>query len=152
MRMTWGFFPYAVVLGLALVAVVDGSIAWTALRTFPGVVTHSQFTDSNRYDALLENAAREAALGWKTDFSIVDGLPRLVLLDRDGHRLEGARVAGQAIRPLGNSAPVALTFRAAAPGEYLAETRLVGTGQWEIDLTAAVAGKRIHLARRLVLP
>lgn len=152
MRMTWGFFPYAVALGLALVAVVDGSIAWTALRTFPGVVTHSQFTDSNRYDAVIENAAREAALGWRTDLTLAAGLPRLVLADRDGHRLEGARVVGQAIRPLGNSAPIDLAFRAVAPGEYLAETRLVAAGQWEIDLTAAISGKRIHLAQRVVVP
>ena len=84
--------------------------------------------------------------------TLAAGLPRLVLADRDGHRLEGARVVGQAIRPLGNSAPIDLAFRAVAPGEYLAETRLVAAGQWEIDLTAAISGKRIHLAQRVVVP
>lgn len=152
MRFTWAFFPYAVALGLAGVAVVDGSIAWTAIKSFPGAVTHSQFEDSNRYDAVLENAAREAALGWKTELSIIAGVPRLLLTDRDGRWIEGARVVGQASRPLGNSPPIDLVFRATAPGDYVTETRLTEAGQWEIDLTAAVSGKRIHLARRVVVP
>ncbi len=152
MRLTWGFFPYAIALGLALVAAVDGTIAWTALRTFPGTVTHSQFEDSNRYDAILENASREAALGWTTDLSVIAGVPRLRLIDRDGQKLEGARVVGQASRPLGNIAALDLVFRAVAPGEYVSETKLIDAGQWEIDLTAAVSGKRIHLSRRIMLP
>jgi len=152
MRLTWAFFPYAVALGLAGVAVVDGSIVWMAINTFPGKVTHSQFADSNRYDAVLENAAREVALGWKTELSIASGTPRLLLADRDGQKIEGVRVVGQASRPLGHGAPIELVFRAAAPGEYVAETRLPDAGQWEIDLTAAVSGKRIHLSRRVVVP
>ena len=70
MRLTWAFFPYAVALGLAGVAVVDGGMIWTAIRTFPGRVTHSQFEDSNRYDAVRENAALEAALGWNTELTV----------------------------------------------------------------------------------
>lgn len=152
MRLTWAFFPYAVALVLAGVAVVDGGIIWTAISTFPGRVTHSQFEDSNRYDAVLENAAREAALGWNTELFLVAGIPRLLLTDRNGQKIEGARVVGQASRPLGNSAPIELVFRAAAPGEYVAETRLPDAGQWQIDLTAAASGKRIHLSRRVVVP
>lgn len=152
MRFTWAFFPYAVALGLAGVAVVDGTIVWTALRTFPGKVTHSQFEDSNRYDAILESAAREAALGWKTELTVVAGVPRLLLTDRNGQKIEGARAIGQATRPLGTNAAIELVFRAVAPGEYVAETRLIEAGQWEIDLTASVSGKRVHLARRVVVP
>lgn len=152
MRFTWGFFPYAIALGLALVAAVDGTIVWTALRTFPGKVTHSQFEDSNRYDAILQNAAREAALGWTAEMSVLAGAPRLKLIDRDGQKIEGARVVGQATRPLGNNTPIELTFRAVAPGDYLADIVLSEAGQWEIDLTASVSGKRIHLARRVVVP
>lgn len=151
MRLTWGFFPYAIGLMLVTVAVVDGAISWKALHTFPGVVTHSQFTDSNRYDAVLENAAREATLGWKSEISLTARAPRLTLTDRDGHKLEGARVAGQAIRPVGNEAPHVLAFRAVAPGEYLADTPLTEPGQWEIDLTASIAGKQIHAAHRLLV-
>ena len=109
MRLTWGLFPYAIASLLVTVAVVDGAISWKAIHTFPGVVTHSQFTDSNRYDAVLEGAAREASLGWKH----------------------------------------VLTFRAVAPGEYLADTALSEPGQWEIDLTASIGGKQIHVAHRL---
>ena len=149
MRLTWGLCPYAIASLLVTVAVVDGAISWKAIHTFPGVVTHSQFTDSNRYDAVLEGAAREASLGWKSEFSLTGAIPRVVLTDRDGHRLEGARVAGQAVRPLGNEAPHVLTFRAVAPGEYLADTALSEPGQWEIDLTASIGGKQIHVAHRL---
>ena len=42
-----------------------------------------------------------------------------------------------------------LTFRAVAPGEYLADTPLTEPGQWEIDLTASIGGKQIHAAHRL---
>ena len=152
MRFTWGFFPYAIALGLVVVAVVDGSIAWTAIHTFPGVVTHSQFSDSNRYDAVLEDAARGTALGWKPELTAVAGSPRLLLSNRDGQRIEGARVTGQATRPLGNDAAIELVFRAVAPGEYVSETTLVVAGQWEINLTASVSGKRIRLVRRVVVP
>ena len=152
MRVSWAFFPYAVALGLAGVAVVDGSIGWIAIHSFPGVVTHSQFTDSNRYDKVLENAAREAALGWQAELTLESGTPRLTLADRDGRKIEGARVAGHAMRPLGNMAPIDLTFRAIAPGDYVADATLADAGQWEIDITASVSGKRIHLARRVVVP
>ena len=83
MRLTWGLFPYAIASLLVTVAVVDGAISWKAIHTFPGVVTHSQFTDSNRYDAVLEGAAREASLGWKSEFSLTGATPRVVLTDRD---------------------------------------------------------------------
>lgn len=152
MRLTWAFFPYAVALVLAGVAVVDGGIIWTAFSTFPGRVTHSQFEDSNRHHAVQENAARDAALGWNTELSLVAGMPRLLLTDRNGQKVEGARVVGQASRPLGNSTPIELVFRAAAPGDYVAETRLPDAGQWQIDLIAAASGKRIHLSRWVVLP
>ena len=75
MRLTWGFFPYAIGLMLVTVAVVDGAISWKA--------------------------------------------------------------------------PHVLTFRAVAPGEYLADTPLTEPGQWEIDLTASIGGKQIHAAHRL---
>ena len=149
---TWRLFPYAIALMLAGVAMIDGTIAWTALRTFPGVVTHSQFTDSNRYDAVLANAAREAALGWTADFALAGGAVRLTLTDRDGRKLEGARISGQALRPLGAPETQMLSFHAVAPGDYVADRMLTGAGQWEVAATVSIAGKSLHVARRLRLP
>ena len=94
MRLTWGLFPYAIASLLVTVAVVDGAISWKAIHTFPGVVTHSQFTDSNRYDAVLEGAAREASLGWKSEFSLTGATPRVVLTASRWPSFESAMRAG----------------------------------------------------------
>jgi nitrogen fixation protein FixH len=150
-RSAWRFFPWAVAGAFAVVFMVNGGMVWSAIATFPGVATTDDFGHSNRYDAVLAAAAREAALGWQVRTSIDDARAVLVLTGRDGQPLTGARIVAIARRPLGPDAATPLAFREVSPGRYMADRALGAAGQWELLLSITRGADMLHAAPRLML-
>jgi nitrogen fixation protein FixH len=147
----WRLYPYAVAAFLGVVMVVNFGMAWTALRTFPGVATHDVFDHSNNYDQVLAAAAREAALGWSMHAELDQGRPVVVLAGPDGRPLTNARLEGRAHRALGADDTVELAFQAIAPGRFIAVAALDEPGQWDLQLVASQDGHMLHATRRLVV-
>jgi nitrogen fixation protein FixH len=150
-RSLWRLFPHAVAVSLGVVMVVNFGMAWTALKTFPGVATRDVFDRSNTYDLVLQAAAREAALGWSLQAELQEGRPVVMLTGRDGQPLTGARVEGSAHRPLGADDAVDLAFQPSAPGRFVAERALGEPGQWDLLLVASQDGRILHATRRVVV-
>jgi nitrogen fixation protein FixH len=119
------------------------------VKTFPGLATAHGFTDSNGYDRILATAAKQAALGWEVRATVESSRPVVTLTDRDGAPLAGARVEGEAERPLGDAPPVRLAFTPTTPGRFEAD-RALAPGNWEIDLTVTAEGGVFHATRRLI--
>ena len=150
-RSLWRLFPHAVAAFIGAVMMVNFGMAWLAMRTFPGVATRDVFDHSNSYDRVLEAAAREAALGWSVQADLTDARPLVLLADRDGKPLAGARLEGAARRPLGADDARALAFRPVAPGRFVADQALTEPGQWELRLVARHNGQTLHATRRVVV-
>ena len=75
----------------------------------------------------------------------------MTLTDRDGHPIEGARVAAIAQRPLGSDDAISVVFGADAPGRYTAAP-LTAPGQWDLLFSASIGDRHFHATRRIVVP
>ncbi len=150
-RTAWRFFPHAMVASIGMMVLVDGGLAFTALRSFPGRAAEDVFDHSNSYNDVLDIAAQEASLGWTLEAGLQGGAAMLRLADRAGRPVRGAAIRGTAMRPLGASHSVVLTFHEQAPGIYLADVGLTLPGQWELRLLATAAAGSVHATRRVIV-
>lgn len=150
-RSAWRHFPLAIAGAMLIMVAVDGGLAVTAVRTFPGTVATDVFNHSNLYDAVLASAEKEAALGWTADSSVLsDGTPVIDLKGKNGQPLQGLSIAATAERPLGEARKMQLAFRESAPGRYVGETKLDLLGQWDIKLVATAGQNSLHTTRRVL--
>jgi nitrogen fixation protein FixH len=151
-RSLWRFFPLGVVAGLGVVVLVNAGMVYAALHSFPGQAGNEDFQLSNHYDAVLEHEQRDAMLGWTIVAQADDaGRPEVRLMDRGGAPLHGASVAGSAERPLGALETRHVAFQEVASGRYVADAPLPTTGQWELTLSASLAGHEMAATRRVIV-
>lgn len=151
-RSGWRFFPYYVAAALAFVVTVNVAMAVTAVRTFPGLAADDVFDRSNAYDQVLDEAAKQNALGWDVQGGIEGGRYVVMLRDRTGKPIEGVRLTALAERPVGTAANLQLNFRATTPGRYVADRDFGMAGQWEVRLAAASGQVTYRTTRRVVAP
>lgn len=149
-RTGWRFFPWYVAGGLGIVMVVNFTMTWLAVTTFPGQVTDRGFATSNNYNEVLAAAERQAALGWSVRTELAGSHPVLTLAGRDGAPLAAPRVTAVARRPVGDPGPIELVLRPTAPGRFEAETALA-PGRWDLDLIVMAEGSEFLSTRRLVV-
>jgi nitrogen fixation protein FixH len=147
----WGWFPLAVIAGLGIVVLVNAGMVFAALHSFPGQAGSEDFALSNHYDAVLQRAAQDAALGWTVKAS-TDGtnMPVVMLTRRDGTPLQGATLEGVAERPLGATETRHLEFHETQTGRYVADSVLPAQGQWELTLSASAGDNQIAVTRRVI--
>ncbi len=150
-RSGWRWFPHASVAALGVVVIVNVGLTWAALGTYPGEATKDDFGTSNRYNAVLALAAKEAALGWKVDATAEAGHAVLRLFGPDGRPLEATLVSGVAERPLGADVSLPLTFRRGPDGAYVASEALEGKGQWELRLSVERGADHLQATRRIII-
>jgi nitrogen fixation protein FixH len=152
-RSLWRFFPLGVVIAMGVVVIVNGGMIYAALSSFPGKAGDDEgFALSNHYDAVLDRAQREAALGWIMEARADDaGRPVLILTDRKGAAMSGASVTALAERPLGAAETRSLRFREASAGHYIAGEALPGAGQWELTLSVSADGHDMAATRRVIV-
>ena len=148
----WRLFPWYIGGGMALVVGVNIFMAVQAVHSFPGTATDASFATSNRYDQVLADEARQAALGWQLEANVDGRRPFLVLRTRDGKLMEGARVVVIADRPVGGLADRRMDFRASTPGRYMAEAPLPEAGQWDLQLHITADGQTYRATRRVMVP
>lgn len=152
-RSLWRFFPLGVVAAMSVVIAVNAGMIYSALHTFPGAAGGDEgFALSNNYNAVLDQAQRDAALGWSVQASSDQaGRPVVNLTSRDGRPLHGASIAASAERPLGAPETLRLTFHEAIAGQYVADAALPARGQWDLTLLASSGAQEIAATRRIIV-
>jgi nitrogen fixation protein FixH len=150
-RSAWRWFPWAMVGCLLVVVGVNGVLAWAALSSFPGKAVEDDFGASNRYDQVLAQAERQAALGWSVSATVDEGRPVLALAAKDGTPLENAEVVSVTQRPLGPPQTITQKLRAIAPGRYRADVALPQAGNWDMMLRVVSGGQTLAATRRVTV-
>ena len=152
-RSAWRFFPWIIAAGMSVVIAVNVGMVTAALRTFPGQANGgSGFDLSNRYNAVIDRAKNQAALGWHIDAeSNRFGRPVLALADRAGIALTRASIGATAQRPVGEALMTEIQFHETTPGHYVGDVSLPTPGQWDLLLTASAAGQDVTTTRRIVV-
>ena len=147
-RSRW--IPWVFVGGMAVVVLVNLVLVYAALSTFTGVTTGRSYDRGRAYNRVLEEAARQDALGWSARVTLDGGVLSVVATDREGLPV-GGRVQGVLHRPL-EGAEIPLDFAAAGPGRFIAAAAPPATGQWEARLTLFGArDERLEIRQRLIV-
>jgi nitrogen fixation protein FixH len=128
-----------VLLGLiaffGLIFLVNGIFAYYAITTFGGGDTSNPYQKGLDYNDRVEEAARDAELGWQAQLTYGTGSGRLIfsLTDRDGHPVSGLHFSGTIGRPATDREDLSAKFSEAERGGYAAMVRLA-PGQWIVQL------------------
>jgi nitrogen fixation protein FixH len=149
-RSVWRFFPLAVIAWLGFVALVNTAMSISALRTFPGTASTSAFDTSNDYNAVLDVAARQNALGW--DLQVIQEQGRVVvrLDDRTGSPVGGLVLKAVASRPLGPEQATPLDF-AFDGRRHVATQALPAAGQWDVVIIGTGGPVEYRATRRVTV-
>ncbi|HET8995078.1 MAG TPA: FixH family protein [Acetobacteraceae bacterium] len=151
-RSSWRWFPWAITAAMLVVIGVNIGMVYAAMHSFPGAAGGDGFDLSNRYDRVIDQVQRQAALGWSLQASAdALGHPVLLLHDRAGAPLAGAVLRGTAERPVGPQDATALAFQELAPGRYVAQLPLSERGQWDLLVSATAEGHRYTTTRRIMV-
>jgi nitrogen fixation protein FixH len=147
-RSRW--IPWAFVGAFGVIIAVNLVLVYAALSTFTGVTTSRPYDRGRDYNQVIEEAARQDALGWSARVVLEGGVLSLATTDREGLPV-GGRVEGVLLRPL-EGAELRLDFAAAGPGRFIALAELPAPGQWEARLTLfGAGGERLDIRRRLIV-
>ncbi|WP_137124116.1 FixH family protein [Roseomonas sp. HF4] len=145
------WIPWAFVGGMAIVVAVNLVLVWFAVTTFTGVTVPRSYERGRGYDAVLAEAARQDALGWRAEVTLAGGRLAVVATDRDGRAVPG-RVEGVLLRPL-EGTEIALRFAPTGGGRWAAEVTPPQRGQWEARLTLFGPDETpFDIRRRFVVP
>jgi nitrogen fixation protein FixH len=145
------WIPWAFVGGMGVVVLVNLVLVYFAVSTFTGVTVPRAYERGRGYDAVIEEAARQDALGWRAEVTLAGGVLGVSATDRDGHALAG-RIEGVLLRPLeGLELPLAFAPRGA--GRWAAEALPPQRGQWEARLTLhGPNGTAFDIRHRVLVP
>jgi nitrogen fixation protein FixH len=145
------WIPWAFAGGMLLVVAVNLVMVYLAVSTFTGVTVPRSYERGRGYEAVLAEAARQDALGWRADLSLEGGMLRLSATDREGRPLSG-RVEGVLLRPL-EGTEIPLAFLPRGSGHWAAEVEPPRRGQWEARLTLfGPDGTPFDIRRRVMVP
>jgi len=149
--------PWAIVGAFAMVAVVNGALAYFAIHSDPGLVSEHPFELGNGYNRILDAGAAQDALGWRVAARFQSGAGHsgkvVVLLNGpDGAPLEGATVKLAVVRPVDSLPEQDLALAAVGGGRYEAPVVLARAGQWDLRVAAARDGIAYRFVQRIVAP
>jgi nitrogen fixation protein FixH len=149
--------PWAIVGAFAIVAVVNGALAYFALHSDPGLVSEHPFELGNGYNRILDAGAAQDALGWRAaaQFQSSQGLTGKVVVllsGKDGAPLDGAIVTLVVVRPVDALPEQDLVLTAVGGGRYEAPIALARAGQWDLRVAAARDGTIFRVVQRVVAP
>jgi nitrogen fixation protein FixH len=130
-RSRW--IPWAFVGGMLTVVAVNLVLVYFAITTFTGVTVPHAYERGRHYEAVLAEAARQDALGWRAEVTFEGGQLSVVATDRDGRPVPG-RIEGVLRRPL-ERLELPLHFGPRGSGRWAASVLPPEHGQWEARLT-----------------
>ncbi len=127
------WIPWAFAGGMGVVVAVNAALIFFSVSTFTGVTVPRSYERGRGYDTVLAEAARQDALGWRAEVTLVGGALNVAATDRDGRAING-RIEGVLLRPL-DGTEVPLDFAPRGLGRWAAAARPPQRGQWEARLT-----------------
>ena len=129
----------AIMIGFfGVIIAVNFTMARFATSTFGGIVVENSYVASQEFNAWLEEAERQRALGWD---AVTAWRPDGRLAVRLTGVPAGAEVTGVARHPLGRLPDRAITFTPNGSGRFLSTT-VLPEGRWTLRLEVRAAGQR----------
>ena len=140
---------------------VNGAMIYLAITTFSGLDTEDAYRKGRTYNATLDAARAQQALGWTADIRQAAvpaaGGHMLATVDvtftgADGRPLDGLEVAASFRRPTVDGMDAEAAFKPLGNGRYRGTVDLAAAGQWHLHLTATDAyGDRFFVKKHMML-
>ncbi len=145
--------PWLFVLGFAIVVAVNGVMIWFAVGSFSGLYTPKPRDRGLRYNDVVAAQQARDTLGWRIEANWRPRSDRLelVLTDRTGAPLDGARVTVELVRPAEKRPPLGVTMAAVDAGRHAGYAALPARGNWDLDIVVERDGQRFAQTRRMFL-
>jgi nitrogen fixation protein FixH len=121
------------VLAFSVIITVNLTLAFNAVRTFPGLEVKNSYVASQSFDA---DRAAQIALGWKVSATVQDGVLALEIL-KNGQPVEPeitAAIFGRATTVAADQTP-----QFSYDGQRFVAPVEAGPGNWNLRLTALAA-------------
>lgn len=113
--------------GFGIIIAVNLTMAFSAVRTFPGLEVKNSYVASQSFDA--RRTAQEA-LGWQARVAYADGMLSVDIVDRDGRSAPARGLTVQVGRPTEAADDVTLALSGGSAAVDLAP------GLWRVDIRA----------------
>ena len=152
------WIPWALVAFLGVVLAANGALIGLAFLTWPGLETADAYRKGIGYNAVLEAAREQAALGWEVGLAFVpdgagpQGRLELRLADMLGQPIERAVVHTDLIRPTQAGHDFTTPLEAAAAGMYAKTLAFPLPGIWDVRVQAEHRGRTYRTTRRVIVP
>jgi nitrogen fixation protein FixH len=153
------WIPWTFVAGFLVVFAVNAVMVRIAVSSFSGLTTRSPYERGIGYNRVIEEAERQAALGWRIEIGFVSagrgsraGRLEIVAGDAHGAALNGAQIRAVFTRPVERVEAVELPVPMVGGGRYEAPLNLPLPGQWDLHVTIQRGGERLQLQRRVLAP
>ncbi len=145
------WIPWIFVGGMLVVVAVNFGMVYAAISTFTGVTVSRAYERGRAYDQVLDEAARQQALGWQAAVALAGNRLSITVRDRDGQPV-GGTLEGVLRRPLqGTELP--LDLAASGAGSWATRVEVPQPGQWEVRATLTASGNRhFDIRQRVMLP
>lgn len=131
------------VIGFSVVVAVNMLMATLAVGSFGGVVVENSYVASQNFNAWLEEAREENALGWTAAVSRAgDGRLRV----ETSGAPDGTQAIAELRHPLGREETITLLLRNEGTGEFISADPLP-EGRWLVRLTLSHGTDQMRLER-----
>ncbi|MCP5081382.1 MAG: cytochrome oxidase [Alphaproteobacteria bacterium] len=128
---------FGVVIGVNLIMATFASSTWT------GLIVKNSYVASQDFNAKLEKARTQDALGWTSTAALNGRELSLKILDAEGNPLNALNVVARVYRPVAEAEDHDVALTAQGAGAYGAKVGL-GAGLWEVSVLATDRGDRTY--------
>lgn len=151
------WIPWAIVAAFVVVFAANGGLIYFAAASWPGLTTDHAYNEGLAYNRVIEQAEKEAKLGWKIGFRFTPmgtggGTIAITAQDADGAALTDLTFRGELVRPVEQLDNVPLIFVAQGNGLYTAAVHTPRAGQWDAYLVAHRGETAWHGGQRIMVP
>lgn len=140
------FLFFATIIG------VNGFMAYSAFKSWTGMVVESSYVASQQFNEKLAASRAQAALNWSVELAHKDGKLIFGLTDDQGQAIKIEEVRIELTRPIGISEDRTLILTDAGDGFSINEA--VPSGVWNVEIFARIKDRPLfdYRARLLVDP
>lgn len=140
-----GFFGFVVAVNAVMIR--------AATSTFGGVETQSSYRAGQMFESEVARAARQAALGWRVDGSLVAqgklGVLDVTVRDAGGKPVTGLTAEARLAHPVDERLDHTMKLGRTGAGQFRGEAA-IAPGQWELIVDLYRDGERVFRSRNRV--
>jgi nitrogen fixation protein FixH len=119
----------------AVIFGVNFYMAFSATRTWTGLVVENSYVASQQFNTKLANARTQQEMGWQGGLDYIDSQLQFSLRDGEGRALRPTSVVIELSRPIGVTGDQSVVLSRAADGSFTAPVDLA-PGVWNAAIVA----------------